>query len=238
MHLAAAAGARDGGVRADRRAATRPIGEAHIVLTHPVWCRPCMLRECPLDHRCMRGVDVGRGARRGTARRCESRPCFSIATARMIEDVGYLDALDRVAFYPWTVDAIRALNRAGLPRRRGHEPVGRSRAASSPRRSSRRRTATSRRCSRRAARASTRITIVRTIPTARWRAYARRCDCRKPARGLVDRAAARSRRRSRAVVRRRRQVARRRLGRAVGARGDPGAHRLRRERGNAAAGRT
>jgi len=32
----------------------------------------------------------------------------------MIEDVGYLDALDRVELYPWTVDAIRALNRAGL----------------------------------------------------------------------------------------------------------------------------
>ena len=30
----------------------------HTVLTHPVWCRPCMLRECPLDHRCMRGVHV------------------------------------------------------------------------------------------------------------------------------------------------------------------------------------
>jgi len=23
------------------------------VLTQPVWCRPCMLRECPIDHRCM-----------------------------------------------------------------------------------------------------------------------------------------------------------------------------------------
>lgn len=23
---------------------------------HPVWCRPCMLRECPLGHACMRGV--------------------------------------------------------------------------------------------------------------------------------------------------------------------------------------
>lgn len=23
------------------------------VLTHPVWCRPCGLRECPIDHRCM-----------------------------------------------------------------------------------------------------------------------------------------------------------------------------------------
>jgi len=28
------------------------------VLTHPVWCRPCMLRECPLDHRCMRGISA------------------------------------------------------------------------------------------------------------------------------------------------------------------------------------
>jgi len=24
------------------------------VLLHPVWCRPCMLRECPIDHRCMK----------------------------------------------------------------------------------------------------------------------------------------------------------------------------------------
>ena len=30
----------------------------HAVLTHPVWCRPCLLRECPLDHSCMRGVRV------------------------------------------------------------------------------------------------------------------------------------------------------------------------------------
>jgi len=26
------------------------------VLLHPVWCRPCMLRECPIDHRCMTGL--------------------------------------------------------------------------------------------------------------------------------------------------------------------------------------
>src|SRR5207247_11332555 len=38
--------------------ATRPLGDAHHVVTHPVWCRPCMLRECPLDHGCMRGVDA------------------------------------------------------------------------------------------------------------------------------------------------------------------------------------
>jgi heptosyltransferase-2 len=37
---------------------TRPIGDAHAVLTNPVWCRPCWLRECPLEHRCMRGIGV------------------------------------------------------------------------------------------------------------------------------------------------------------------------------------
>jgi heptosyltransferase-2 len=44
---------------------TGPSGEVRTrsrvaVLTHPVWCRPCMLRECPLDHGCMKGIDVPR----------------------------------------------------------------------------------------------------------------------------------------------------------------------------------
>jgi heptosyltransferase-2 len=40
--------------------ATHPIGRrAPVVLTHDVWCRPCMLRECPLEHRCMRGIGAG-----------------------------------------------------------------------------------------------------------------------------------------------------------------------------------
>jgi D-glycero-D-manno-heptose 1,7-bisphosphate phosphatase len=32
----------------------------------------------------------------------------------MIEEVGYLNRLDRLSFFPWTIDAIRALNAAGL----------------------------------------------------------------------------------------------------------------------------
>jgi D-glycero-D-manno-heptose 1,7-bisphosphate phosphatase len=32
----------------------------------------------------------------------------------IIEEVGYLDRAERVDLYPWTIDAIRALNRAGL----------------------------------------------------------------------------------------------------------------------------
>jgi heptosyltransferase-2 len=30
------------------------------VLTHPVFCRPCMLRDCPIDHRCMKRITVER----------------------------------------------------------------------------------------------------------------------------------------------------------------------------------
>ncbi len=42
---------------ADLRSAA-PASPQTTILTHAVWCRPCMLRECPLDHRCMRGIEV------------------------------------------------------------------------------------------------------------------------------------------------------------------------------------
>jgi lipopolysaccharide heptosyltransferase II len=35
-----------------------PDRVTHDVLTHSVFCRPCMLRECPIDHRCMKGITV------------------------------------------------------------------------------------------------------------------------------------------------------------------------------------
>jgi len=55
MHLAAAVGTPVTAVFGPtNERATFPRGDAHRVLTNPVWCRPCMLRECPLDHRCMR----------------------------------------------------------------------------------------------------------------------------------------------------------------------------------------
>ena len=55
-------------------------------------------------------------------------------------------------------------------------------------------------------------------PDGKVAGYARACDCRKPGRGLVDRAVARVRRGSRVVVRRRRPLVRcRRSPVAVGA---------------------
>ena len=34
---------------------TSPLGR-HTILVNPVRCRPCLLRECPIDHRCMSGI--------------------------------------------------------------------------------------------------------------------------------------------------------------------------------------
>jgi len=45
-------------LKADPTNRDRVADRDHAVLTYPVWCRPCLLRECPLDHRCMRGVGV------------------------------------------------------------------------------------------------------------------------------------------------------------------------------------
>ncbi len=46
-------------------------GEAatpHALLTSPTWCRPCMLRECPLDHACMTDIAPERVHREVRAR--------------------------------------------------------------------------------------------------------------------------------------------------------------------------
>jgi heptosyltransferase-2 len=41
---------------------TAPAAGRHRLLREPVPCSPCLLRECPIDHRCMRGVGVDRVA--------------------------------------------------------------------------------------------------------------------------------------------------------------------------------
>jgi heptosyltransferase-2 len=56
MHLAAAVGVPVTAIfgPTDDRV-TAPRGD-HDVMIHQVFCRPCMLRDCPIDHRCMKGI--------------------------------------------------------------------------------------------------------------------------------------------------------------------------------------
>jgi heptosyltransferase-2 len=58
MHIAAAVGVPLTALfgPTDERA-TAPAGHADVIL-RDVFCRPCMLRECPIDHRCMKRIEV------------------------------------------------------------------------------------------------------------------------------------------------------------------------------------
>ncbi len=60
MHIAAALGVPTVAVfgSTDERV-TSPVGRRTRVVKNPVECSPCLLRECPIDHRCMNGVTVG-----------------------------------------------------------------------------------------------------------------------------------------------------------------------------------
>jgi heptosyltransferase-2 len=66
MHLAGAVGAKVVAIFGPtNEARTSPLSSGAdaptpTVITHDVFCRPCMLRECPIDHRCMRRISADR----------------------------------------------------------------------------------------------------------------------------------------------------------------------------------
>jgi D-glycero-D-manno-heptose 1,7-bisphosphate phosphatase len=105
----------------------------------------------------------------------------------LIEEVGYLDRPERVILYPYAVDAIRALNRAGLPIVIVSNQSGVARGFFTE--------ATvddvHRRIADLLARGGAHIDAYYYCPhhpAGHVPEYAIPCDCRKPGRGLVDRA--------------------------------------------------
>jgi D-glycero-D-manno-heptose 1,7-bisphosphate phosphatase len=134
-------------------------------------------------HAAHRGGD---GARR-RSKQSVKPAVFLDRDGTLIEDVGYLDRLDQIMVFPWTVDVIRALNRAGLAVvvvtnqsgiARGlfteafveetHRHLGAMLAAGGARVDA--------------------YYYCPHHPDGVVAAYRQRCDCRKPGTGLVDRA--------------------------------------------------
>jgi heptosyltransferase-2 len=63
MHIASALGVPTVAVfGATDDQATGPTGDVSRVVREPVECSPCLLRECPIDHRCMLAVSASRVA--------------------------------------------------------------------------------------------------------------------------------------------------------------------------------
>jgi D-glycero-D-manno-heptose 1,7-bisphosphate phosphatase len=105
----------------------------------------------------------------------------------LIEEVGYLDRVERVSLYPYAADAIRALNRAGLRvvMVTNQSGVARGFFSEAVVHEVHDHIATL------LARGGAQIDAYYYCPhhpDGRVTEYAVRCECRKPGRGLVDRA--------------------------------------------------
>jgi len=115
---------------------TSPLGDQSMLLRKPVECSPCLLRECPIDHRCMIritveevfeaaerqlknhrkkfetwGLNHGEGDTDHTLR---DIAVFLDRDGTINEDVGYLDSPERLKLLPDAAEAIRQLNEHGL----------------------------------------------------------------------------------------------------------------------------
>jgi heptosyltransferase-2 len=118
---------------------TSPLGDQSLLLRKPVECSPCLLRKCPIDHRCMARITVeevfvaaekqlkAQSASGGSDLKGEKKeekdPAlnFQLSASNNIavfldrdgtinEDVGYLDSPERLKLIPRVVEAIRQLN--------------------------------------------------------------------------------------------------------------------------------
>jgi heptosyltransferase II len=117
---------------------TSPSGEDHALLRHSVDCAPCMLRECPIDHRCMTGVtaeevyhaglsilsrrtglfrhEQERREKKGSLDRAGVLDGYTIFLDRdgtLNEDPGYLKSASAVKLLPGVATALARLKAAG-----------------------------------------------------------------------------------------------------------------------------
>jgi heptosyltransferase-2 len=115
--------------------ATGPLGPRCRAVRAPVPCSPCLLRECPIDHRCMTGIAVEEVVRAAEellnetqsdgcpvaqlGERSPGRPApgspaaFLDRDGTIIEDLGYLGDPERIQFIPGAQEALRALRASG-----------------------------------------------------------------------------------------------------------------------------
>jgi heptosyltransferase II len=122
---------------------TAPFGDLHRIVRQPVDCSPCLLRECPIDHRCMNGVSVDDVYKTAADRLCnaadlpaavdeEPLPDSSDGVVDRTEpgrlqgvtifldrdgtvnrDTGYIKSTEELELLPGVVDGVACLNRAG-----------------------------------------------------------------------------------------------------------------------------
>jgi len=102
---------------------TSPLGKFHQILRHPPSCAPCLLRECPIDHRCMTAISVEEVLAAAQPYLSLAPRSQSLAPAVFLdrdgtinEEVQYLSRPEEVRLLPGAADALRLLKEHGFKR--------------------------------------------------------------------------------------------------------------------------
>jgi heptosyltransferase-2 len=112
---------------------TAPFDRAHAVVRRSVDCSPCLLRECPIDHRCMTGVTVDEVSaaalnQLSTPGLPAQHPVLSTQHSLLSrvtvfldrdgtinrEPGGYVTGPEKLEMIPGSAQAIARLNRSGI----------------------------------------------------------------------------------------------------------------------------
>jgi heptosyltransferase II len=137
MHIAAACGVPVVAVFGPTDShTTAPYGQERSIVREAVDCAPCLLRECPIDHRCMTRISVDRvydaavqqlsGLSRVSGLSCLSSPdntdqtnilsgytIFLDRDGTLNPDPGYIKSPDQFELFPEVSEALARLKRAG-----------------------------------------------------------------------------------------------------------------------------
>jgi heptosyltransferase-2 len=114
---------------------TAPFGTGHALVRQPVDCSPCLLRECPIDHRCMTRVTVDEVYQAAVvqiaskhAALASDAPHSALSTRHLPlhgvtvfldrdgttnRDTGYIKTPDELQIFPGAVEAVARLKQAG-----------------------------------------------------------------------------------------------------------------------------
>ncbi len=113
---------------------TAPFGTGHTLVRQPVDCSPCLLRECPIDHRCMTRVTVDEVyhaaiVQMATKQAAASGAQHSAPGAQHLplhgvtvfldrdgttnRDTGYIKSPEELQIFPGAVEAVARLKQAG-----------------------------------------------------------------------------------------------------------------------------
>ncbi|MHB8482363.1 MAG: lipopolysaccharide heptosyltransferase II [Nitrospiria bacterium] len=99
---------------------TSPAGAHSFVIKKNVECSPCLLRECPIDHRCMTSISVGdvfNSVQTAWLSGKESAfpAVFLDRDGTINEDTNYVSSEDQFKIYPETFEAILIFNKMQIP---------------------------------------------------------------------------------------------------------------------------